>query len=317
MDEKIRDVYVCGDINIDLILPGVREIPPYGQEQSVAVMATQVGGGAALFTLGLGKLGLKTVFQGAVGEDCYGEFIRKEMERMKVDTSLLHVVKGGKTGISISFTDETDRSFLTYVGTNGQLDLLEVPIAEVKKARHMHITGYEGRAKHKAYKQLLEQLKEEGITISFDVGWDESGEWYQGIFALLPYIDVLFMNEKEAMHYGRTNNPKVALRKFAKQGTLAVGKFGKKGSYAVQGQEEYEKKGYIVDAVDTTGAGDSFNAGFVYGFLKSNNIAECNILECLQYGNACGAMSVRKLGGNAGFPTLEEMQRFIRDEEGN
>lgn len=310
MEEKIWDVYVCGDVNIDLLLPGVRKIPPYGQECSVEVMATNVGGGAALFALGLGKLGLKTVFRGMIGEDCYGEFIRKEMEKGNVDTALLHTVKGGNTGISLSFTDETDRSFLTYAGANGQLDFMGLPVKEVRKARHIHVTGYDGKARHKTYVQLLKKLKAEGLTISLDVGWDESGQWYEGIFELLPYIDVLFMNETEAVHYGGAGNPKEAVRRFADHGTLAVCKLGKKGSCAAFGKKEYEQKGYAVEAVDTTGAGDSFNAGFIYGFLKGDNVS-----KCLEYGNACGAMSATRLGGNTGFPTLEKLLCFIRDKE--
>ena len=113
MNAKKWDVYVYGDVNIDIVIPGVEKFPEPGQEDEVSVMETFVGGGAALFTLGVGKLGLHPVFQGEVGDDCYGELIRNKFRESHVDDSLLVISKELKTGISLSFTNEKDRSFLT------------------------------------------------------------------------------------------------------------------------------------------------------------------------------------------------------------
>ena len=84
----------------------------------------------------------------------------------------------------------------------------------------------------------------------------------------------------------------------------------KKGSIAVKDGRLYQAAPYIVEAVDTTGAGDSFNAGFVYGFLRGKSMEEC--LKC---GNGCGALSVTALGGNTGFPTEEKLETFIKNQE--
>ena len=115
MDNKKWDVYVYGDVNIDLVIPGITKFPEPGQEDETKVMETMVGGGAALFTLGLGKLGLHPVFQGSVGDDLYGRFILEEFAARHVDTQLLEVSKTLRTGISLSFTNEKDRSFLTIL----------------------------------------------------------------------------------------------------------------------------------------------------------------------------------------------------------
>ena len=267
MSTKKWDVYVYGDVNIDIVIPGVEKFPEPGQEDEVSVMETFVGGGAALFTLGVGKLGLRPVFQGEVGDDCYGELIRSKFRESHVDDSLLAVSKELKTGISLSFTNEKDRSFLTYRGTN------------------------------------------EKISIS-NVGWDSTGEWKPEIRDLFPYIDVLFMNETEAEHYGRKESAEEAAREFARTAGMAVIKMGKKGSIAVKDGTLYQAAPYTVEAVDTTGAGDSFNAGFVYGFLRGKTMEEC--LKC---GNGCGALSVTALGGNTGFPTEEKLEAFIRSYE--
>ena len=308
---KKWDVYVYGDINIDLVIPGVEHFPLPGQEDVVETMNTYVGGGAAVFTLGIGKLGLKPVFQGTIGDDCYGKFIRDEFKSRNVDDTLLATSKENKTGISISFTNEKDRSFLTYRGTNDEIDLSKIQLDKVKEASHIHLTGYAGSKNHNQYLELVKKVKDmKEVTISFDVGWDDAGEWYEGIYDLFTYIDILFMNETEAIHYSRKEDAKEAVLDFSKTCSLVVAKLGKKGSMAVKDGVIYESKAYTVQAVDTTGAGDSFNAGFVYGFLKGKTIEEC--LKC---GNGCGALSVTQLGGNTGFPVEEALVEFIAQQE--
>lgn len=311
MAENLWDAYIYGDINIDIVIPGVEHIPLSGQEDVVKVMNTYVGGGAALFALGLGKLGLHPVFQGVVGDDCYGRFILNEMNRKNVDTSLVKLSKKNGTGISLSFTNEKDRSFLTYRGTNDELRLDSILLDKMRKAKHIHITGYAGSGKHRQYLNLLKRVKEsKGVTVSFDLGWDDSGEWYRGIYELFPYIDVLFMNETEAAHYGRKDSAEEAIADFSRYSALTVVKLGDRGSIAYSGGKLYKAAPFKVEAVDTTGAGDSFNAGFIYGFLKGKTTE-----ECLKYGNACGALSVASYGGNTGFPDEQELFKFIKEQE--
>lgn len=311
MKGKKWDVYVYGDVNIDLVVPGVSSLPKPGQEDEVPVMDTYVGG-AALFALGIGKLGLHPVFQGEVGDDCYGELIRKEFAAKNIDDSLLGTSRTEKTGISISFTNEKDRSFLTYRGTNAGISIDKVDIEGVKNASHIHMTGYEGSKNHAAYLSLLKRVKAETeATVSFDLGWDPTGEWNPQIKELFPYIDVLFMNETEAIHYGRTKTAQEAAREFAKDCDRVVIKLGSSGSFAIENGKEVFLPAYRVKAVDTTGAGDSFNAGFVYGFLTGKGLEEC--LAC---GNACGALNVTAYGGNTGFPDREGLKEFMGKKKG-
>lgn len=311
MSEKKWDVYVYGDVNIDLVVPGVDRLPPPGVEQDTPTMETFVGGGAALFTLGVAKLGLKPVFQGSVGKDMYGEYIRKTFAGLGVDDALLADSEEKKTGISISFTNEKDRCFLTYRGTNEGLSLKYLDLGQLAFARHVHITGYEGATNHAEYLDMLTRIRDLGnVTVSFDVGWDMTGVWYEGIFDLLPMIDVLFMNETECMHYTRCQDVREGARRLAEKAGMAVIKLGKTGALAVKDGVETFVPAYPVKAVDTTGAGDSFNAGFVCGFLQGLEME-----DCLRYGNGCGALSVTRLGGNTGFPCRAELEAWIRDHE--
>ncbi|MBO4932468.1 MAG: carbohydrate kinase family protein [Clostridia bacterium] len=309
--QKKWDVYVYGDVNIDLVVPGVESLPEPGSEVDVPVMETFVGGGAALFTLGLAKLGLTPVFQGSIGRDMYGEYIRTLFRELGVDDSLLLDSDANKTGISISFTTEKDRCFLTYRGTNEGLSLKYMDLNQLPGAKHVHVTGYEGATNHAEYLDILTKIHAMGdVTVSFDVGWDMTGVWYEGIFDLLPMIDVLFMNETECQHYTRCEDIETGARKLAEKAGMAVIKLGKTGAMAIKDGEKYFAPAYKVQAVDTTGAGDSFNAGFIYGFLQGLPMEEC--LKC---GNGCGALSVTKLGGNTGFPFRAELETWIRDHE--
>lgn len=305
--KKKWDVYVYGDVNIDIIIPNVSHFPAPGQEDEVPVMETFVGGGAALFALGIGKLGLKPVFQGEAGNDCYGGFIRQTFKEGNVDDSLLKTDGPMKTGISLSFTNEKDRSFLTFRGTNEKLCIEEVDLVQVKQAAHIHVTGYAGEANHDSYLKFLKEVKAQTqATVSFDVGWDPTGKWNPEIYLLFPYIDVLFMNQTEAANYSRKEDAGEAAKDFAAHCKLAVIKMGRRGSLAARGNNLYRASSYPVNAVDTTGAGDSFNAGFIYGFLRGKSLEEC--LKC---GNGCGALSVTALGGNTGFPDEKRLSDFI------
>lgn len=309
--QKKWDVYVYGDVNIDLVVPGVESLPEPGSEVDVPVMETFVGGGAALFTLGLAKLGLTPVFQGSIGRDMYGEYIRGLFRELGVDDTLLLDSDTKKTGISISFTTEKDRCFLTYRGTNEGLSLKYMDLGQLPGAKHVHVTGYEGATNHAEYLDILTKIHAMGdVTVSFDVGWDMTGVWYEGIFDLLPMIDVLFMNETECQHYTRCDDIETGARKLAEKAGMAVIKLGKTGAMAIKDGEKFFAPAYKVQAVDTTGAGDSFNAGFIYGFLQGLPMEEC--LKC---GNGCGALSVTKLGGNTGFPFRAELEKWIRDHE--
>ncbi len=213
--------------------------------------------------------------------------------------------------MSISFTNETERSFLTCRGTNLEINLDSVELDKVRKAEHIHVTGYAGSINHHKYLKFLKKVKElQKITVSFDVGWDSKEEWNQGIYELFYYIDVLFMNETEAIHYGRKNGAGDAIKDFSKYCGISVAKLGKKGAIAYLDGKLYEAAAYPVTAADTTGAGDSFNAGFIYGFLKGKNIT-----ECLKYGNGCGALSITELGGNTGFPAEDKLLEFIKEQE--
>ncbi|MDQ6422307.1 carbohydrate kinase family protein [Paenibacillus sp. LHD-117] len=309
---KPYDSIVIGDANIDLVVAGCNEIPAPGQEVFVRQMTLHVGGGAALFSLALAKLGMKVAFNGIVGEDGFGQFVRDQFSRYGIDTRYIRTSRKNNTGISIAINPEKDRSFISYAGTNSELCLKQLDMDSVALGRHVHLTGYRGSHNHQEYVDVARKLKALGLTTSLDVGWDDTGEWHRGIFELMKDVDVFFMNEMEAMHYTGKPTIRECVGELSRHSRHFVLKLGPEGAVAtVEGKTMY-RSGFQVPVIDTTGAGDSFNAGYIYGFLNGKKTE-----QCLLYANACGAMSVSQFGGSSGTPDRIALERFISDKIDN
>lgn len=305
---KPYDVVAIGDANIDMVIVGCKELPLPGQEVFVDGMLITVGGGAALFTLALAKLGMKLAFHGVLGKDYYGTYILDTFSQNAVDTSFMKLSDRSNTGISIAINSDDDRSFITSLGSNAELSLTQLDADSVELGRHVHLTGYKGSRNHGEFIAAVRQIKASGATVSCDVGWDDTGEWYAGVFDLMREVDVFFLNETEALHYTRTSVMEEAVARLLETGAHVVIKMGEAGAMALCGGKTVFRSGYRVDAVDTTGAGDSFNAGYIYGFLSDRETA-----HCLAYGNACGAFSVTAYGGHTAIPGIDVLEQFIAE----
>ncbi|WP_233147128.1 carbohydrate kinase family protein [Paenibacillus selenitireducens] len=305
---KTYDAFVIGDANVDLVIVGCNQLPLPGQEIFVRDMNLHVGGGAALFSITLAKLGKKLAFKGIVGTDYYGQYILEQFYQCGIDTSFIERSDRNKTGISIAINPENDRSFISYAGTNAELQVEHVAIEDLMPSHHVHLTGYKGSANHAAYMKIAQKLNQSGITVSLDVGWDDTGEWYHGIFDLMDWIDVFFMNETEVLHYTGCKTVEDSIQFIAAKRKNAVIKLGAQGAVAIIHGIVTHCPGYNVPVVDTTGAGDSFNAGYIFGFLSGMPVK-----DCLVYGNACGALSVGEYGGSAGTVDLPTLVEFIQE----
>ncbi|MCD9023563.1 carbohydrate kinase family protein [Cohnella silvisoli] len=305
---KSYDAIVIGDVNIDLVVAGCNELPGPGQEVHVHNMTLHVGGGAALFSMALAKLGMKVAFNGSLGGDGFGQFVRDQFILSGIDTSFIKTSNLNNTGISIAINPEKDRSFITYLGSNAELNLQQLDMNSVVLGRHVHLTGYRGSKNHKEYVEMARKLKALGLTTSLDVGWDETGEWYAGVIELMKEVDIFFMNEVEVQHYTRRIPIEESIRELSRHSPHFVLKLGSAGAVATVDGVTMYRSGFEVPVVDTTGAGDSFNAGYIYGFLSGQPTE-----QCLLFANACGAMSITQFGGSAGTPDRTALERFIAD----
>jgi sugar/nucleoside kinase (ribokinase family) len=178
----------------------------------------------------------------------------------------------------------------------------------MSKHTHVHLTSYYLQtALRPSFARLFQQAKAAGLTTSFDPNSDPRDKWDRNIDAVLNHTDVLFVNERESMKLTRSNTLNDCLKTLGAKVNCAVVKRGARGASAIHNGELFNDRGFRVRAIDTTGAGDSFDAGFLSAYLRETPLA-----ECLRIGNACGALSAMSIGGTAGQPTQPELQEFIR-----
>ncbi len=304
---KERRILVFGDVNLDIFIPGERTVPPPGTEKYIEMMPACVGGGAAITAMGLAKLGMPVSFMGAIAADTTGEIIRDTFRKLKIDLALTTKVRRVSTGISLSFTDKSDRSFISYMGNNAHTDIGRLEKTDLTDFSHLHITGC-NPDNFRIYLSTLKKIKSKyRITVSCDMGYDETGKMAELLKNLIPYIDIFFMNEVEVKLYSGCDSYEKAAGYFTELGTLAVIKEGANGSMCMKkGGRLISEATQKVEAVDTTGAGDSFNAGFLYGFLN-----DYDMRDSLKIGNYCGSCAVTAFGGNTAFPDKNKLEEFI------
>ena len=302
---KEIDVLIAGTPNIDLIVPPYGALPDPGEEIRVDNMYVQCGGGAVITAIGLSKLEMKTMIYGAVHNDLFGEFILREMQKYGVEIEVRPTEKN--TGISIALDVDKDRRFITYDGCVNEVSPKDIPKELLKKARHTHLTNYRGRTDMEEYLEFIEAAHKAGVTVSMDVGWDDTGHWDQCLFEITKVLDVFFINDKELMEYTRTENLDEGIEKLAGYCPCAAIKMGACGSRLLADGKITQSNAYRVNPIDTTGAGDSFNAGYLYGFLNGLSPE-----KCLKAANFCGASSVQGYGGYKTVPNLKQLKEELK-----
>lgn len=300
------DVLVIGDINPDLMMIDYNRLPNPGEETHASGAEIALGGGCGICASGLAKLGVKVAAYGFVGDDFFGRMMVEKLTESGVDVGYVETVKEVGTGVSVALTTRNDRAFVTYEGTNGFLDVERIPDEIILSAGHVHVLCY-APDKHKKYLDLFKRIKRLGCTASFDLGYDDTGEWHGRIFEIVRVVDVFLPNDKEAVKYTKKETAEEALKYLASIGNTVVVKKGKDGAIGYRDGGFAEADSIAAKCIDTTGAGDSFNAGFLYGWLNGYELG-----DCLKMGNAAGGKSVECYGGSAGFPVLAELEALQR-----
>jgi sugar/nucleoside kinase (ribokinase family) len=303
---KPFDILVAGEINPDLILSG-NVIPEFGQvEKLVDHAALTIGSSSAIFACGPARLGLKVAFIGKCGDDVFGRFMLTEMQKRDVDTGNVIIISGGSTGLSVILNQGTDRAILTHPGLMPALKAEDIPVDLLRQARHLHVASYFlQESLQPGLPRLFERARTLGLTTSLDTNYDPTEQW-KGFDALLAVTNVFFPNQTEACSLTRSGDVEEAATRLAgRVETLAI-KLGADGALGVRNQQTVRVPSPSVKVVDTVGAGDSFDAGFLYGYLNSWELERSLQLAC-----ACGALSTLRTGGTDGQPTLEEALKYV------
>jgi sugar/nucleoside kinase (ribokinase family) len=302
------DIIVIGDCNPDIVLRGADIRPEFGQhEKLVPDGALVIGGSGSITACACARLGLRTRFVGATGDDLFGRFMLAQLRDWGVDTTLCPVITDVGTGFSVVLSDGTDRAILTHTGTIDSLRLEILPLGELTRASHVHIGSYflqPGLASQ--LPQLTTYLRANGVTVSVDPNWDPAGRWDNGLVSLLASVDVFLPNAAEALAISGATGTAAAALQLARNGNLVVVKDGQNGCVAARHGTVSVQPGFEVDCVDTTGAGDAFDAGFLRGWLDKLPLA-----DCLAYGCSAGALSTRSIGATGALPTIDEVKTAI------
>ena len=305
---KRPPVLVIGELNVDIVATGLRGFPEMGAEILAQDCELTLGSASAIFAVGMSKLGHKVTFVSQVGRDYFGDFCVAKLKQLGVATSNVVRKANEKTGVTLALSGKGDRALVTYPGAIASLNADRIDDRLLKKHDHVHLTSYYlQKGLQPQFGEILQRAKALGLTTSFDPNSDPSDRWNSKINAVLEYTDILFVNEREAIKLTGARTAQAALRTLGEKAPCVVVKRGAKGAIAIQDNEVFTDSGFRVKALDTTGAGDCFDAGFLSAYLTKQPPA-----DCLRVGNACGAMSAISVGGTAGQPTQAQLQEFLR-----
>lgn len=295
------DILVLGELNADLILRG-DVVPEWNQtEKLIDDAALTLGSSSAIFACGAARLGLRVAFVGVIGDDLLGRFCCESLQARGVDVSGVVADPALRTGMTIILQQPDDRAMLTFPGAIPMLRAELIDPALLQAARHIHVGSYFWQtALQPGLPALFAQARERGATTSLDTQWDPSGAW-AGLDAVLAATDILLPNEAEACGLAGATDWRRALEALAARVPTVAVKRGGSGAAAMRGTAFAEAAAPPVRVIDAVGAGDSFDAGFVYGAL-----AGWPLEQILKLAVACGALSTRAAGGTAAQPTLEE-----------
>jgi sugar/nucleoside kinase (ribokinase family) len=272
---------VVGNVNVDLLTWPVSIVPPPGTERPIERIDLRVGGAAAVTGATLARLGADPIVVGCVGRDPFGRIALDELERYGVDTTHVRELEGQATAVSIAFeAPGTDRSFLIALGSLAAFEPSMIP-DEALGARHVLLCGYFNlpAIRGRAARDVLNEVRSRGGMSLLDTGWDHD-EWQNRtrdeIMSVLPLVDVFVPNEVEVERIAGVADPVAAASVLARRsGRWTVVKLGATGAVAVSADGRSRRvMAPRVDVVDTTGAGDAFNAGLMRALADGADPAE-------------------------------------------
>lgn len=267
------------------------------------------GGSAANTICGLARLEVRTGFIGAVGNDKEGRIITKALAKEGVDTSRIKVKPKAKTGLSLCLSDkEGNRSLYLLPGANSLLGSDDMDLDYVNQAKLCHLSSFVNEAQLEAQKEIVRSLSP-SIKLSLAPGAIYAGKGIKKLKPLLKRTDILLINRDEIEQLSQENwfsGAQSCLEIGCQVVVVTFGGGSKYAAYIFSSEEPQpiEAKPYKGKLIDTTGAGDAFAAGFLYGFLQGERLYQCGILAEL-----VARFSLSKIGAREGLPSLAQLRQ--------
>ncbi len=303
------DITIAGEINLDLVLYELEKEMPLERELLATGFEVTLGSSSAILAHNLAVLGVATGFITRIGQDELGQLALNRLAESGVDLSkIVRASNGTKTGVTVLLHHGDVRHILTYPGTMFEMSRADLDIEYLASARHFHLSSlFLHRALQADLPELFRELKSRGLTLSLDTNDDPEGKWDGVLAQLLPYVDILLPNKDELCRIARRTRLDDALDELSPIVPLIAVKCGGEGAVVQSGGKRMRIPGVEVHPVDTIGAGDSFNAGFLAAWLSG-----CSVEESARAGNITGALSTQRPGGTEAFRAREERDHFLQ-----
>jgi len=303
----VFDVTIAGEINLDLILYGVPESLPPEREVLASGFQPTLGSSSAIVAHNLAVLGAKVGFVTRVGRDELGAAALTRLRESGVDVSHSIVDHERTTGVTVLLQHGPSRRIVTYPGTMAEMTRRDLDIAWLRDSRHFHFSSlFLQRGLAPDLPGLFRKLKDAGLTLSLDTNDDPEDRWDGVLDELLDLVDVLLPNEAEACRMARRGTLDEALAALGRRVPCVAVKCGRRGSIVQKGEARWEVPGIEVEAMDSIGAGDSFNAGFLFAWLDGLDPE-----TCARAGNITGALSTLRAGGTEAFRDRQLVDSFL------
>src|SRR3979411_1488507 len=260
------DIAIAGEINLDLILYGLPVQMPTERELLCSGFTITLGSSSAILAHNLAALGSRVGFVTKVGEDSFGTLAMERLREGGVD--LACVAHGARSGVTVILPHGPQRHILTYPGTISELRFEDLDFDYLASARHFHLSSLFLQLKLLPdVPDRRRRLKAAGLTTSLDTNDDPDDRWDGNLEKILPHVDILLPNQREAMRIAGVDDIETALVRLAKKVETVVVKLGASGAVAIRGGRRFSASSIPVTVIDAVGAGDSFDAGFLHEFV--------------------------------------------------
>lgn len=305
---KRFDVTVAGELNLDIILEGLPEQLAPEREILASGMTVTLGSSSAILAHNLRALGSRVGFISRIGSDPLGQISLDRLATGGVDVSLVkRSPDPALTGLTVILSHADARNILTYPGVMFDLCFDDLSLEYLTDARHFHLSSFFlHRALLPQMPRLFESMKAVGLTTSLDLNDDPDNRWNSGVWEVLKFVDILFVNERELKQLTGATDVEAGARKLAGTVSYVAVKLGGQGGALFHRGETLRSPAHAVRIADVVGAGDSFDAGFLHQFVRG-----ADMKACLDYANLAGAFSTTQPGGTGAFLDAGRVTEFF------
>ncbi len=303
----MKRVLMFGDVNVDIMMGGMESLPVPDRETICETYELTVGSSAAICACNYASLGGDVSILGLTGQDENGEFMLRKMRTFGINVDLVRRTSEVGTGVTVNLIHGNNRTQVTYPGTIAAFEGASIDSSIVNEFDHLHFAGPYLQTKFRPHiTRLLDLASEAGISTSLDPQWDVTECW-EFMEEWLPRLTYLFLNRDEALSMSKASSPEESIRWLDVKTACALVKLGSEGVMVRVETAVKVVSAFSVEVVDTTGAGDAFDAAFLLGVLDKGMELE----EAVRFANAAGARSCTFIGGVNARSSVDDVSAFL------